>query len=254
MDGSQPRTPSRVGKASSPGALSKFNNSFLIKSRKNRKLKSSLMQSVQAQNCDCPFYQFNGVLKAPQNILMSDNMAPRQVVQQTKKQSNKQNLNQIEMTPPTILEKDIADEAELNVPVRVQYKIYLFQRILLCCKEINPNKPKNKMLGTNKPLTDKKGKLRLQLKGRIFMQNVTDVVSVKNGKDMAVIKLRPMLIIQRQTTLHHTDFLERRSRSRELCDPIHHRRAYDQVARSSINAETGTEQLQSKLGTNSDIR
>lgn len=48
---------------------------------------------------------------------------------------------------------------------------------------MNPNKPKNKMLGANKPLTDKKGKLRLQLKGRIFMQNVTDVLSfVKPGK------------------------------------------------------------------------
>ncbi len=37
------------------------------------------------------------------------------------------------------------------------------------------------MLGTNKPLVDKKGKLRLQLKGRIFMQNVTDVVTVKKA-------------------------------------------------------------------------
>lgn len=37
------------------------------------------------------------------------------------------------------------------------------------------------MLGTNKPLVDKKGKLKLQLKGRIFMQNVTDVVTVKRA-------------------------------------------------------------------------
>ena len=29
----------------------------------------------------------------------------------------------------------------------------------------------------NKPLVDKRGKPKLQLKGRIFMQNVTDVVS-----------------------------------------------------------------------------
>ena len=85
-------------------------------------------------------------------------------------------------------EKTIADRTERNVPVRLQYKVYLFERILLCCKEINPNKPKNKMLGTNKPLTDKKGKLRLQLKGRIFMQNVTDVVSMKNGKHESQLK------------------------------------------------------------------
>lgn len=83
---------------------------------------------------------------------------------------------------PTKSEKQLANELGFDFPKRAQYKVYLFERILLCCKEINPNKPKNKMLG-NKPLTDKKGKLRLQLKGRIFMQNVTDVLSlVKSGK------------------------------------------------------------------------
>lgn len=62
--------------------------------------------------------------------------------------------------------------------VEREYKIYLFERILLCCKEMNPNKPKSKYLGNNKPLLDKQGKPKLQLKGRIFMQNVTDVISV----------------------------------------------------------------------------
>lgn len=76
----------------------------------------------------------------------------------------------------------VADRLGLDAPVRLQYKVYLFERILLCCKEINPNKPKNRVLGNSRPLTDKKGKLRLQLKGRIFMQNVTDVVSLKNGE------------------------------------------------------------------------
>jgi hypothetical protein len=70
----------------------------------------------------------------------------------------------------------------LELPVREQYKIYLFERILLCCKEINPNKAKNKMLSSNKPLVDKKGKPKLQLKGRIFMQNVTDVAYIMNKK------------------------------------------------------------------------
>lgn len=74
--------------------------------------------------------------------------------------------------------KKHADKMGIRAPARVQYKVYLFERILLCCKEINPNKPKNKMLGNNKPPLDKKGKPRLQLKGRIFMQNVTDVVSL----------------------------------------------------------------------------
>lgn len=34
------------------------------------------------------------------------------------------------------------------------------------------------MLGNSKPLVDRKGKLKLQLKGRIFMQNVTDVLTL----------------------------------------------------------------------------
>ena len=46
------------------------------------------------------------------------------------------------------------------------------------------------MLGTTKPLVDKKGKLKLQLKGRIFMQNVTDVVTVKRAGVLDRIILR----------------------------------------------------------------
>lgn len=46
--------------------------------------------------------------------------------------------------------------------------------ILLCCKEINPNKPKNRM-----KTSAKNGKPKLQLKGRIFMQNVTETISLQ---------------------------------------------------------------------------
>jgi cell division control protein 24 len=61
-----------------------------------------------------------------------------------------------------------------------KYKIYLFEQILLCCKEMNTNKQKNKVLGKN--VLDPKGRPKLQLKGRIFMQNVTDtIVSAKPG-------------------------------------------------------------------------
>ncbi|OBT49447.1 hypothetical protein VE00_00363 [Pseudogymnoascus sp. WSF 3629] len=68
-----------------------------------------------------------------------------------------------------------------------EYTIYLFERILLCCKEMNPNKAtKDKLMGGGKAAKDKKDKsgktTKLQLKGRIFMTNVTDVVSmVKPG-------------------------------------------------------------------------
>ena len=66
----------------------------------------------------------------------------------------------------------------------LQYHIYLFERILLCCKDINPNKQKSKlMINKDKPTLTGKGKARLQLKGRIYMANVTDIVCLqKPGK------------------------------------------------------------------------
>ena len=46
---------------------------------------------------------------------------------------------------------------------------------------MNQNKAKNRLAGKN---VDKKGKPRLQLKGRIFMQNVTDILNYsRNGKN-----------------------------------------------------------------------
>ncbi|KAL7813609.1 guanine-nucleotide dissociation stimulator [Trichoderma aethiopicum] len=59
------------------------------------------------------------------------------------------------------------------------YEIYLFECILLCCKEISPNKSKDKKDKTRQqgPKTKNKN-AKLQLKGRIFMTNVTDVVSL----------------------------------------------------------------------------
>jgi len=71
--------------------------------------------------------------------------------------------------------------------VQKEYTIYLFERILLCCKEVNPNKSKDKLMGAQKDKKDKKDKNRnkepnknakLQLKGRIFMTNVTEVMSL----------------------------------------------------------------------------
>ncbi|KAI4121488.1 MAG: hypothetical protein LQ338_006330 [Usnochroma carphineum] len=62
-------------------------------------------------------------------------------------------------------------------PAEREYIIYLFERILLCCKEANPNKQRPKMLRNEKTPANLNGKPRLQLKGRIFMQNVTDVLS-----------------------------------------------------------------------------
>ena len=73
--------------------------------------------------------------------------------------------------------------------VLLQYHVYLFETILLCCKDIDLSKPKNKL--SNKQLVDKRGKPKLQLKGRIFMQNVTDLVSLaKPGMDGIYFSIR----------------------------------------------------------------
>ncbi len=68
-----------------------------------------------------------------------------------------------------------------------QYEIYLFECILLCCKEISTTRTKDKKDKT-KSTGPKAAKMKggpLQLKGRIFMTNVTDVVAIsKTGKDL----------------------------------------------------------------------
>lgn len=57
------------------------------------------------------------------------------------------------------------------------YEIYLFESILLCCKEVQPAKSKEKK-DKNKSISKGRNKNnKLQLKGRIFMTNVTEVLS-----------------------------------------------------------------------------
>ncbi|KAK9436550.1 guanine-nucleotide exchange factor Cdc24 [Metarhizium brunneum] len=54
------------------------------------------------------------------------------------------------------------------------YEIYLFECILLCCKEASGKKDRTRSTGPK--IRNKNAKL--QLKGRIFMTNVTDIVSL----------------------------------------------------------------------------
>ena len=76
--------------------------------------------------------------------------------------------------------------------------------ILLCCKEINPNKQKNRM----KAIT-KNGKNKLQLKGRIFMQNVTETVSLQKPGKFHALLASNALLIGASRVLHLPNFLER---------------------------------------------
>jgi cell division control protein 24 len=65
-----------------------------------------------------------------------------------------------------------------------QYEIYLFECILLCCKEVTAMKTKDKKDKTKSTGPKVRNRnAKLQLKGRIFMTNVTDVVAIsKTGK------------------------------------------------------------------------
>ena len=58
-----------------------------------------------------------------------------------------------------------------------EYHIYLFERILIMCKELNPNKPKNKIMQKEKAHVSLRGKPKMHLKGRIYLINVSNVVS-----------------------------------------------------------------------------
>lgn len=170
---SAPPTPSRSSKGSGGAKLSDFSGK--VRASK-RMFKAVFKKTKPISFASSDLHLFNGPFKDGNQFLIPrgghrPQWPPRP------------GLEPIVPIKPrtTIMEKETIEELKLTRPVRIQYKVYLFERILLCCKEVNPNKPKNKMLGNTKPLVDKRGKLRLQLKGRIFMQNVTDVISVNRS-------------------------------------------------------------------------
>lgn len=70
--------------------------------------------------------------------------------------------------------------------IETQYHIYLFETILLCCKEIAQAKQKTKNKRGTTPANAKPGaaaKPSLQLKGRIYAKNITHIISLaKNGR------------------------------------------------------------------------
>ena len=56
-----------------------------------------------------------------------------------------------------------------------EYHIYLFSRILIMCKDVNANKPKNR-LANSKASLSLRGKPKMNLKGRIYFTNVITVI------------------------------------------------------------------------------
>ena len=188
--GSMPATPSKRSKDFSSGALARFGRivSAGFKQLQNRphwRLRKPAAWPFTGLDS---LLAFNGIFMGASELLE----APMRVlpVLYHPRKKGKGRARKLAPVEVTALEKahikllaskqaPIANYKGPSALIRVQYQVYLFERILLCCKEMNPNKPKNKMLSSNKALVDKKGKLRLQLKGRIFMQNVTDVASLQ---------------------------------------------------------------------------
>lgn len=128
------------------------------------------------------------------------------------------------ITGSPLLAEQLANSLGITCPSYQQYTIYLFERILLCCKEVNPNKSKDKLMGTQKDKKDKKDKnksklpnknAKLQLKGRIFMTNVTEVLSLAKQGTL-YIDLSPAGLLTFSRFLHGSDLLERGPRGGEL--------------------------------------
>lgn len=125
------------------------------------------------------FFTFNGLFTQQNFFLNSDFSSNPEISSSHRPRSSWNSL--------TDFEKEHANELALRRPTAEQYHIYLFERILLCCKDINPNKQKSKLIGGKEKIpVSAKGKPRLQLKGRIFMANVTDIICLqKPGRTTA---------------------------------------------------------------------
>lgn len=68
-----------------------------------------------------------------------------------------------------------------------EYHLYLFEAILLCCKDVNQNKQKKLMGGNRERSTmTTKGKPKLMLKGRIFLANITDIATFQKQGSYAI--------------------------------------------------------------------
>lgn len=112
------------------------------------------------------------------------------------------------------------------------YEIYLFECILLCCKEITPNKSKDKKDKTRSTQPKMRNKNnKLQLKGRIFMTNVTEVLSFSKPGKQILTSISPTDLHSNahssstdvRRIVYCADLVEGRPRRGKLCDQIRER-------------------------------
>ncbi|SPQ24326.1 74fb4221-3aec-432d-92b9-ca87cb79fdda [Thermothielavioides terrestris] len=192
---------------------------FIANQRKAGQLASQVFDSIRTADhpVACDFNTLDGFLLKPMQRLVKYPLLLKDLLKKSEDEATKADLTAGIEAAERVLQKaneavdrDLLDEALEDLIVRVEdwkkhrveqfgklllhgvytvitgkgdqekdYEIYLFQCILLCCKEKDPSKgkdKKDKTRSTGPKVRNKNAKL--QLKGRIFMTNVTDVVAM----------------------------------------------------------------------------
>ncbi|KAH6695716.1 CDC24 calponin [Plectosphaerella plurivora] len=200
---------------------------FIANQRKAAQVASQVFEQIKTAShpVACDFNTLDGFLLKPMQRLVKYPLLLKDLMKKSEDEDTKAELAAGIAAAERVLKKaneevnrDLLDEALEDLKVRVDdwknhkveqfgkliqhgcytvvtgktdqekdYEIYLFECILLCCKEVNPNKSKDKKDKTRSmgPKTRNKN-ARLQLKGRIFMTNVTDVVSLSKPGSYSV--------------------------------------------------------------------
>ncbi|KAI8634426.1 hypothetical protein F5Y19DRAFT_461807 [Xylariaceae sp. FL1651] len=190
---------------------------FIANQRKAAQMANQVFDKIQLAEhpVACDFNTLDGFLLKPMQRLVKYPLLLKDLLKKSEDPNTKADLTKGIEAAERVLKKaneavnrDLLDEALEELKVRVDdwknhkvdqfgklllhgvytvvtgrsdqekdYEIYLFECILLCCKEVQPNKSKDKK-DKNKSITKVRNKNnKLQLKGRIFMTNVTEVLS-----------------------------------------------------------------------------
>ncbi|KXX75114.1 Rho guanine nucleotide exchange factor scd1 [Madurella mycetomatis] len=192
---------------------------FIANQRKAGQLASQVFDKIQAADhpVACDFNTLDGFLLKPMQRLVKYPLLLKDLLKKSDDEATRTDLTAGIESAERVLQKaneavdrDLLDEAVDDLMARVEdwkkhrveqfgklllhgvytvitgkgdqekdYEIYLFQCILLCCKELVPAKSKDKRDKTKSTGPKVRNKnAKLQLKGRIFMTNVTDVVAM----------------------------------------------------------------------------
>ncbi|KAK3305891.1 pleckstrin domain-containing protein [Chaetomium strumarium] len=192
---------------------------FIANQRKAAQLASQVFDKIQAADhpVACDFNTLDGFLLKPMQRLVKYPLLLKDLLKKSEDEAAKADLaagieaaERVLQKANEAVDRDLLDEAMEDLITRVEdwkkhrvdqfgklllhgvytvitgkgdqekdYEIYLFQCILLCCKEIVPGKTKDKKDKTRSTGAKVRNKnAKLQLKGRIFMTNVTDVVAM----------------------------------------------------------------------------